>query len=75
MSDDTTIPNAPCRLERRSDGGYSWVVTRCPYCSREHAHGGGRRGEKNPDDLLGHRVEHCDRPPPGARGYFLVKGG
>jgi hypothetical protein len=57
-----TAPLAPARPMRGSNGTWSWTVLDCPYCHREHIHGGGS-GEK--PALLGHRVVHCAVGTPG----------
>lgn len=35
------------------------MLVRCPYCGKEHRHGG-----------FGHRLAHCDKP--AGRGYVLI---
>ncbi len=53
--------------------GWMWVVPKCPFCKRQHAHGGGQLDE-NPFRLLGHRRSHCVHPhmPPGGRGTYKM---
>ena len=60
-------PLAPARPMRGSNGTWTWTVLDCPYCHREHNHGGGN-GET--PALLGHRVVHC---AVGTPGYVLVE--
>jgi hypothetical protein len=54
------------RLEK-SGRTWIWVIDSCPYCGRQHRHGGGLIGD-DPHRLLGHRAAHCTE---GAAGYFL----
>jgi hypothetical protein len=35
-----------------------WIVDRCPYCGKQHQHGGGGLAS-NPREYLGTRVPHC----------------
>lgn len=51
-------------------GGWSLVVPECPFCEREHFHGGGDGPEPERD---GHRVAHCYESP--SAGYRLVLSG
>jgi hypothetical protein len=67
---------ALARLEHHPFGGV-WIVASCPFCGREHRHGGGGASE-NPRDFLGHRNALClpgDVPPTATAsgGYVLVE--
>lgn len=44
------------------------MTARCPFCGREHRHGGGNHVVPLP--MFGHRVADC-----GRGGYYLVVGG
>lgn len=49
------------------DRVWSLRVARCPYCRREHFHGGG----SGPEPDAGHRVAHC-HPDTRIAGYIIV---
>lgn len=63
------VTEAKARLEA-STGCWLWVVEQCPYCQKQHTHGGGPRSG-NPREYLGHRVSHCALRP--GRDYVLVE--
>lgn len=58
-------PLAPALPKRGKNGTWTWTVLDCPYCHRQHNHGG---GSSDTPTLLGHRVVHC---AVGAPGYIL----
>ena len=58
------IPEAPVVLD-----GRQWVVTSCPFCSKEHRHGAGGKGA-DPLTYLGYREAHCG---PSRGQYKLVQ--
>lgn len=65
-------PAARVRLQRGKACWY-WVVERCPFCGRQHTHGGGPL-DGDPRRLLGHRSQHCVEGPLWPKdGYRLVE--
>lgn len=58
-------------------GQYFWIIDSCPYCTLSHSHGGGKVGEDDPYDYMGHRVAHCGDPFRGEEitrtGYILIE--
>jgi len=52
----------------RGREAWTWVVACCPYCGREHRHGGGSRERPA---LPAHRVAHCNTGE--LRSYTLVE--
>lgn len=63
------IPIAEARRKRHGDADTLHID--CPYCRREHTHGGGVAGsEYGSGD--GHRVSHCDAPGSEC-GYYLYE--
>lgn len=64
------IPIVPVRVKRTRDVNLLYLAT-CPYCGRQHVHGGGRP-DQNPRDFEGHRLSHCLQQVPGDRGYMLI---
>jgi hypothetical protein len=53
----------------RGRDAWIWVVERCPFCGREHRHGGGTRERPA---FLGARAAHCtDGGPP--KQYLLTE--
>lgn len=59
-------PLAPALPTRGRNGTWTWTVLDCPYCHRQHNHGG---GSDDTPSLLGHRVVHC---AVGTPGYVVV---
>jgi len=55
----------------RGKSAWAWVVLSCPYCGKEHRHGGGRL-EDDPYRLLGHRSAHCLNHSGSEAGYVLT---
>ncbi len=48
-----------------------WLLKiRCPYCAQTHTHGGGSGARP----YGGHRVAHCQNPPPACQGYEIQVG-
>ncbi|MCC6738237.1 MAG: hypothetical protein IT452_04265 [Planctomycetia bacterium] len=70
------LPVALVRMEFHPFGS-TWVLDACPFCSKQHRHGGGGRDD-NPRDFLGLRRPLCvpgEVPPDSefTRGYVLVE--
>ena len=68
--DSAPAPVARARLIKNPGGTWQWVILRCPYCRERHTHGGAIASD--PHHLLAHHSERCEKPMPGAKGYFLV---
>jgi len=70
MKEISGIPKAKTRAVRRRDGLWDLYIT-CPYCGKEHHHGGGDGDRPN----LGYRLSHCVPDAPAQKGvleYELV---
>jgi len=63
------IPKVKTRAIRRRDGIWDLYLT-CPYCGKEHHHGGGDGQRPN----LGFRASHCTGTRRGLLEYELVPG-
>lgn len=56
---EASFPEAKARLDAGTGPGcWLWVVEQCPYCKKQHTHGGGPRSG-DPREYLGHRLSHC----------------
>lgn len=66
------IPIVPVTVER-GPKAQLFRLAACPYCGRSHIHGGGALG-RDPHDLEGHRLSHCQCKCPANRGYILRIG-
>lgn len=69
-----TQPNAPIvRTETTTtaNGHGVRLVVACPYCDREHVHGGGP-SILAARDYLGHRAAHCTPATSGCAGYLVT---
>lgn len=54
---------------RAKDGNWDLVI-QCPFCGKEHRHGGGNADKPS---LFGHRMAHCVAG--AGRGYLLIPDG
>jgi hypothetical protein len=64
------IPRVKTRAIRRRDGVWDLYIT-CPFCGKEHHHGGGNGDIPN----LGYRLSHCGPGAPDRKSlpeYELV---
>ena len=64
------IPVVPVTIEV-NHGNYQFILKTCPYCGKDHVHGGGRFRGDDPIEHQGHRWAHCLDRKPGNRGYIL----
>ncbi|MHB1572150.1 MAG: hypothetical protein ACYC0H_23500 [Solirubrobacteraceae bacterium] len=64
-------PILRCRVEV-CENGQILLRAYCPYCAREHTHGGGNvTSPINGKDGFGHRGAHCPTGPFRDGGYYL----
>ena len=67
----STFPDAHVFLDV-VQGGFVWIIPKCPRCGRRHQHGGGGlvTRQVDPRASLGHRAAHCLHLN---SGYILVE--
>lgn len=71
MTVTSAIPDAPAKFDRGEEC-FLWIVTEDPLCGDRHVHGGGPL-DRDPRELLGHRVAHCCKDVDTIGGYTLVE--
>lgn len=62
------IPVVRTRSVRRRDGVWDLYIT-CPFCGKEHHHGGGNGDRPN----LGYRMAHCSPDAPDHKSLVEYK--
>lgn len=69
---DPIVEATPVYLRKQN----TWLLTlTCPFCRKQHTHGGGRGPNPPPLEMYGHRVSHCSGNSsirPVLRHYILV---